>query len=94
MWREGRGHVSHPSTGQVCEPVEYKESKWSPSKSIFRKKIEPLPRGEVIPECAPMSAGSVLSGFGGIFSHVSDDRCRFPAPIGREELTSSRSVLN
>lgn len=58
--------------------------------------MQPLPRPcrEVRTACAPRSADSVLSSFRGISSHISDDGCRFPALIGREELTSSCPQLS
>lgn len=58
--------------------------------------MQPLPRPcrEVRTACAPRSADSALSSFSGISSHISDDGCRFPALIGREELTSSCPQLS
>lgn len=58
--------------------------------------MQPLPRPcrEVRTACAPRSADSVLSSFRGISSHISGDGCRFPALIGREELTSSCPQLS
>lgn len=68
-----------------------RKSKQSPLKSTFRKNPfkrchahRPLPYQEVVTE----------SSFRGIFSHVLEDRCRFPALIGSGELTSSCYVLN
>lgn len=98
--REGDVCPTHVPVRSVSRWNLKKKSKQSPFKSTLRKKIQPLPRSRAPAlsggccERAPVSADSVLSSFRGIFSHVSDDRCGFPALIGREELTSSCYVLN